>query len=452
MGIATLYVGVTEGYFLQRQPGGGYLRERGYSASLGGRSLWMLTPLAEEIAILCDGTRTIRDLLQEVGQRFVGEGFSAIASAGEFLQEGLQVGFLEARPGAWAGAAPVSGSTSVFRPTHMSIELTDGCNLLCRHCYRGSSPAQSRRLPTGRILALVDEMRAAGVTSVELTGGEPTFHQDFDCILLRCAQAFDLTAILTNGTLLGPERIEMLAKHADRVVLQLDLDGSTPELHEGLRGLPGSFARALKALRDLSAVSVPVRVAMNVYPGNLHSVRETCRLALDAGARWFACNPIIDVGRASPDLLLSGEQMLHLLEVVEALAQKMPGYIVTSAEIERAATAHRGNCGAGSRSLVVEPDGKIRACVLVQTSGSAFGDVSSEAFDDVIRRAPLRHFSGMPTPSSAKCGACEFLPLCEGCILRPVLAWRRAAERYSDFGCAWDTHTRLSHLLTAVGS
>lgn len=452
MGIETMYVGVSAGYLLQRQPGGGYLREGGRSTSLGGRSLWVLTPLAEEIALLCDGTRSIHGLLQEVGQRFVGEGFSAVASAGEFLQEGLQLGFLEARPGAWAGAVPVSGSTRVFRPTHMSIELTDGCNLVCRHCYRGSSPAQSRRLPTERILALVDEMRAAGVTSVELTGGEPTFHPDFDCILLRCAQVFDLTAILTNGTLLGPERIEMLAKHADRVVLQLDLDGSTAELHEGLRGLPGSFARALKGLRDLSAHSVPVRVAMTVYPGNLHSVRDTCRLAMDAGARWFACNPIIDVGRATPDLLLSGEQMVELLGVVEALAQKMPERIVTSAEIERAATAHRGNCGAGSRSLVVEPDGKLRACVLVRTSESAFGDVSTEAFDDVIRRAPLRHFSGMPTPSSAKCGDCEFLPLCEGCILRPVLAWERAAERYTDFGCAWDARTGLSKLLTAVGS
>lgn len=452
MGIETMYVGVSSGYHLQRQPGGGYLRKGEHTTSLGGRPLWVLTPLAEEVVLLCDGTRSIHGLLQEVSQRFFGEGFNAVASAGEFLLEGVQLGFLEARPGAWASATPVSGSTQIFRPTHMSIELTDGCNLACRHCYRWSSPAQGHRLPTERILTLLEEMREAGVTSVELTGGEPTFHPDFDRIMLRCAQVFDLTAILTNGTLLGPERIELLCKHADRVVLQLDLDGSTAELHEGLRGLPGSFARALKGLRDLSASSIPVRVAMTVYPGNLHSVRDTCQLAMDAGARWFACNPIIDVGRATQDLLLSGEQLVELLGVVEELAREMPGRIVTSAEVERATTAHRGNCGAGSRSLVVEPDGKLRACVLVRTPESAFGDVSSTSFDDVIRGAPLRHFSGMPTPTKGECGDCEFLPLCEGCILRPVLAWARAAEKHNDFKCAWDARTGLSKLLTTVGS
>jgi len=449
MKIDAMYIGVSSGYVLQRQPGGGYLREIGLIPSLGGRSLWVLTPLAEEITLLCDGTRPIRELLQEVGRRFEGEEFDVITSAGDFLLEGLRLGFLEIRPGAWSGAAPVSGSTQVFRPTHMSIELTNGCNLTCRHCYRGSSPAQDCRLPTDRTIALLDEMRAAEVSSVELTGGEPTFHPDFDRILLHCVSVFDLTAILTNGTLLGPERIEMLAEHKDRVVLQMDLDGCTAELHEGLRGLPGSFKRALEGLHNLGSLAVPVRVAMTVYPGNLHSVRDTCRLAMDAGARWFACNPIIDVGRATRDLLLSGEQMGELLAVIEDLAREMPERIVTSAEIERATTAHRGNCGAGSRSLVVEPDGKLRACVLVRTPESNFGDVSAEDFDNVIQKAPLRHFSGMPTPSRAECGDCEFLPLCEGCILRPVLAWSRAKERRIDIECTWDAHTGLSKLLMA---
>lgn len=431
------------GFALQRQPDGGFLHQ----PASPGSGLWMLTPLAEEVFLLCNGRRTLREILAATAARFAGADFNATESALALITTALERGVLVLADRPWPAALRRRGSTRHYRPTHMSIELTDGCNLRCRHCYRASSPRLAHRLPTAQLLAALDEMARAGVRSVELTGGEPTSHPDFAAILRKSLAVFDLTAVLTNGTLLNAETICILADAGPKAVVQLDLDGATAEQHEGLRGMPGSFAKALNNLHHLTARGVAVRVAMTVYPKNCHAVADTFALARRAGARWFACNPIIDVGRATPDLLLSEVQLTGVLRELERLASLHPGVVVTNAEIDRATTALGGNCGAGSRALVLEPTGTLRPCVLLNTGKQAYGNIHERSFSRLARRAPLARLARLPKPSAELCGECTYLDLCQGCILRPVLAWERARQVGQAVPCRWDQFTGLSQLL-----
>lgn len=440
---STSYPHVRPGFALQRQPGGGFLHQ----PSNPGSGIWLLTPLAEEVFLLCNGRRTLREVAAATATRFAGEDFDASSSALALITTALERGVLVLSERPRHAALRRRGSTRHYRPTHMSIELTDGCNLRCRHCYRASSPRLRQRLPTEQLLNTLGEMARAGVRSVELTGGEPTFHPDFKVILKRSLALFDLTAVLTNGTLFDEETMQILADAGAKAVVQLDVDGATPQQHEGLRGLPGSFHKAVGNLRRLSALGVPVRVAMTVYPDNYHAVADTFALARAAGARWFACNPIIDVGRATPELLLTAGQLTEVLRELERLAALHPGVVVTNAEIDRATTALGGNCGAGSRALVLEPTGTLRPCVLINTGKQAYGSIRDESFSGIARRAPLARLASLPKPSADLCGDCSYLELCQGCILRPVLAWDRARQAGKILTCRWDRTTKLSQLL-----
>src|SRR5207248_250262 len=81
------------------------------------------------------------------------------------------------------------------------VEITSSCNLQCPMCYAASGPG-------GKHLSLSDAKRSIDrLVEVEgrpevlqLSGGEPTIHPQFDEILdYACGQPIDVVMINTNG-------------------------------------------------------------------------------------------------------------------------------------------------------------------------------------------------------------------------------------------------------------
>jgi len=105
-------------------------------------------------------------------------------------------------------------------PKQVQLILSDLCNQDCHFCaYRmsgntsnelfmgDSEPAKYghnnpvRWIPTERALSLLDEFKAAGVLSVQFTGGgEPTVHPDHESIFYRTVSMLGLRAsLVSNG-------------------------------------------------------------------------------------------------------------------------------------------------------------------------------------------------------------------------------------------------------------
>ena len=76
---------------------------------------------------------------------------------------------------AWAAqlVAPLAGGRF---PLSVSLELTSRCNLNCAHCYinqpANDPVARQRELTTAQVKRVIDDMAAAGVLFLTLTGGE----------------------------------------------------------------------------------------------------------------------------------------------------------------------------------------------------------------------------------------------------------------------------------------
>jgi MoaA/NifB/PqqE/SkfB family radical SAM enzyme len=91
-------------------------------------------------------------------------------------------------------------------PISVKLELTNVCNHDCHFCaYRRivQSAKSSGMLDEGRVLALVDELAAGGVSAIMFTGGgEPLVHPACDRIFARCRERRIEHALITNGTLL----------------------------------------------------------------------------------------------------------------------------------------------------------------------------------------------------------------------------------------------------------
>jgi MoaA/NifB/PqqE/SkfB family radical SAM enzyme len=150
------------------------------------------------------------------------------------------------------------------------------CNLRCSYCLAESTPATPRRaLGLSNAQQLVDEAVELGFNEIFFTGGEPfILHDIYDMLAYSSARA--KTNVLTNAMLLRRKRLEKLLSVAnDNLVVQVSLDGGTPEHHDAYRG-QGTWAKTVEGIRTLQAHGFRVRLSTTATPANSAHLDKIC--------------------------------------------------------------------------------------------------------------------------------------------------------------------------------
>ena len=127
--------------------------------------------------------------------------------------------------------------------------LTQRCNLACKHCYMDASREAGDEMPLEEGIHLVDGLAELKVPILIFTGGEPLLSRNFYPLAFHAREAGLRTVISTNGTLITPEVATLLAEAKIRYV-GVSLDSSSPQRHDTFRGVVGAYDRALRGLKN----------------------------------------------------------------------------------------------------------------------------------------------------------------------------------------------------------
>lgn len=150
------------------------------------------------------------------------------------------------------------------------LEITDNCNLTCSMCYADSRPGLKHK-SLEEIKRAIDTIVAAeGQPDVlQLSGGEPTLHPQFEEILLYAlAQPIHYVMINTNGIRISKdsELVGKIAEHKHRVEIYLQMDGVEDFVFEKLRGQQ-LLATKLQALDRLGSADLNVTLVATLQAG-----------------------------------------------------------------------------------------------------------------------------------------------------------------------------------------
>lgn len=374
----------------------------------------------------CDGTRPLAALARGTDA----EGPDGVR---RFVERAVALGHLELHDRAAYVPPRVTGSTDCCLPVHAALEVTARCNLRCGHCYRGDGRAADGELDGDALCALLDRLFEAGVRAIELTGGEPLLHPAIGRLVEHCLAHADVLALLTNGLSLTDDLVGRLAAERRRVAVSVSLDGPDAATHDALRGVPGAFEGACRAIRALARAGVAVRAAMSVTPGNLPLVEATLLLARDLGALAFGFHPALPFGRARAidwnGIPLPALERLHAFE--RDVADRWAAFVPRGDRGLEQIAAY-GNCGAGSRSIAVGPAGEVRLCQLADGPQFVLGDLRRQSLAQIMSTPRARRFRSLVPPDAPACGPCRQLPFCRYC---PVRGAAMAAGTVPD--CAW---------------
>lgn len=179
-------------------------------------------------------------------------------------------------------------------PRHISIALTNTCDLSCSHCY---APKYSAELKYLDVKLWLQELDKNGCLGVGFGGGEPTLYTELSKL---CRFAFEETELAvtftTNGHHINSNLAKELAGYVNYIRVSMDGVGNT---YEKIRGRSFStFLDKFEIIRDISQFGINFLVNDKTYP----DLDQAIELASKAGASEFLLIPELPIDKNSTDI------------------------------------------------------------------------------------------------------------------------------------------------------
>jgi len=302
-------------------------------------------------------------------------------------------------------------------------ETTLKCNLKCIHCGSAAGTPRSDELSTEEALDLVEQLKGIGTRGVAMMGGEPFLRTDWSSIARRIRELGMDLSLITNGFIGNPKTYEEIeAIRPDLVTVSLD--GGTPETHDRIRGVQGSFAKAIASIDHFVEMGLPTGVITTVHKLNLHELKQVRQLLLGKGVSW-QIQMATPFGRLTRDLVLSHEEYYGLAmfiaasqkqyskkELMVAGAHDM-GYF--SSVLAPVQVKPWTGCQAGISTLGIQSNGNLSGC-LALTEGFTEGNIRQKPLSEIWNSDEFAKYARNVKRAQLgdECKRCAYARMCKG--------------------------------------
>ena len=200
--------------------------------------------------------------------------------------------------GVYPAPARRAGAALSRRGPVVIWNLIRRCNLTCKHCYAQSADHDyAGELSTQEVFHAMDDLKAAGVPALILSGGEPLLRPDFFEIAQRAKDMGFHTSLSSNGTLIDEPMADTIAALGfDYVGISLDGLKAT---HDKFRRLDGAFDLSLAGVRFLHARGIKVGLRYTMTALNAHDFPPLLELMREEGAHKFYFSHLNYAGRGN---------------------------------------------------------------------------------------------------------------------------------------------------------
>jgi len=293
----------------------------------------------------------------------------------------------------------------------LEVEITNRCNLNCKHCYNRDYQIQD--LPLQDIKELIDLAQKNKVSKFVFSGGEAALHPKFTEIskYLKTIQGETKFIVQSNGYIANVP-IEII-KAFNVVHLSFEIDDDC-----GVRKI--SIQDTTSLAKRLMQSGIYTYFFATVHTGNIGHIDRLVSLANNCG---------IDIGfnlclsvKHHDNLSLSETQRIAVIRKLHDLYQqkkilRFSSPFVSILENKKSIpyNGNKGGCTAGIAACVVLPNGDVCPCPFFRIKA---GNVYEEPFEkiwmesDTFKELRKRYLFDEP------CGSCEFLSYCSGCRAR----------------------------------
>ena len=294
-------------------------------------------------------------------------------------------------------------------PSELHIDLTDGCNEKCVHCYLPKGGAHY--IDKDIAVKVLMEFREAQGLTVYISGGECMLHKDF-AEILRYAKSLDLNIIVMSNLTLCDEKMVALLKEIDPQFVNVSLYAVTEAIHDSITQVTGSCRKTKEAIDALQAAGVHIRVATPFMRENKGCVDELKEYAAKRRVHLIADGEIfgqIDHSCVNQSHALSVAELEELISAHKDVFPMMP---MDSERCEHGAKV----CDIGDDRLNLDAEGKYYPCDGFH--GAIIGDARKDSLWDVWTGEALNKLRALKNKDFGACASCADRAWCKVCPMR----------------------------------
>lgn len=349
-------------------------------------------------------------------------------------------------------------------PFVVFYELTQACDLVCRHCRACAQPARHpEELDPDNARRLLEQLGTFPKPPlVVLTGGDPLKREDvFQLVRQGAASGLEMAMTPSATPLVTAAALREL-RESGLARLAVSLDGVDAATHDAMRGVAGSFQRTMEILEEARRVGLPLQVNTTVTASNCQQIDRIAELLRDKQIVLWSVFFLIPVGRGDQLQRLAPSQYEDVFQRLWRHARQQPYAIKTTEapHYRRYVLQQQGNPQAGPTAAEVPPrwprpsaDGSLvegdrgsaagspgarigqpqqraplgvndgRGVMFISHTGRVYpsgflpvecGRFPGESVVDVYQRSDLFQRLRDPDQLLGKCGRCEFRHICGG--------------------------------------
>jgi PqqA peptide cyclase len=381
-----------------------------------------LSETAAAVVDLCDGVRTIDEIVNELADRYAHSDRARIRSdvvallldlRGRRVIDGIEP--MQPAEGSFPKPSPSELSPGAeSTPYTLVAELTHRCPLACPYC---SNPRELVRghdeLTTDEWLRVLDDAASLGIMQMHLSGGEPLARADVELIAARAKERDFYVNLVTSGVPLQRSRLERLAPSLDHIQLSVqDADAAASDRIAGCK----AFEQKMQVAAWVKELGLPLTLNVVLHRENLDRVDDIIALAEGIGADRLELANVQLVSWALENraaLLPSSGQIERARVAAAAAARRLEGrtqivFVLPDWHADRPRACMDGW---GRRFIVVAPDGAVLPCHAARSLPLAF---------EGVRSRPLRALWDSSEGLQAFRGVDWMLEPCRSCDRRRI--------------------------------
>jgi len=172
------------------------------------------------------------------------------------------------------------------------------CNLACKHCYATSADIDfAGELSTAEVFAVMDDLKAFGVSVLILSGGEPLLRPDIFEISQRAREMGFYVGLSSNGTLINDGNIADIERVGYDYV-GISLDGMR-DTHDRFRRKQGAFDESIRGIRLCHQAGIKIGLRFTLTQDNATELPELLHLMRDEDIDKFYLSHLNYAGRGN---------------------------------------------------------------------------------------------------------------------------------------------------------
>jgi MoaA/NifB/PqqE/SkfB family radical SAM enzyme len=270
----------------------------------------------------------------------------------------------------------LNSSKPLNKPTSIIFNLTPNCILKCRQCDIWKNPPE-KHLSFNEAKIIIDKLHSwLGNCYIFFTGGEPLMNPNLPKIIGYAYSKGIISHINSNAVLIDQAMAKKLTDN-HLFAISISLDGANSKTHDYLRGVPGTFNRAIQAIKYLQKTIHPPMIYINtvIMKKNVKELQKLINITQKNKTNGITFQCLLpNLGHQNNALsLLKNPLWPNKLDVASVLKKIIktsnPLVLTTETDLKTAIKYYRNplitnhqKCAAGTNNFIINHRGKIQLC------------------------------------------------------------------------------------------